>query len=142
MCCPPKTPCECCCTAIGSAILIVIVVGTVAALLYATAYFLLLLGMLICYFFQKCDTCYYIYLERGCIYLVNDCIGCCKIMCCPRNNRISDESVYNSDSSYDSDSDSDIENQIELPLKETKTQDIIIIQNPGPMPFSMGRSSV
>ena len=61
-------------------------------------------------------------------------------MCCSRNNRIVDESVYNSDSSYDSDS--DIENQIELPLKETKTQDIIIIQNPGPIPFSMGRTSV
>jgi hypothetical protein len=135
MCCPPKTPCECCCTAVGSIILTVFAIGIVAALLYAAAYFLLLLCMLICYFFQKCDTCYYIYMERGCIYLINDCIGCCKIMCCRRNNRISDESSYDSDSSCDS----DIENQIELPIKETKTQDIIIIQNPGPVPFSMGR---
>ena len=131
MCCPPKTPCECCFTVMASSMLVGVTVLMVGALLYAGAYFLLFIGMFICYFFQKCDTCYYIYMERGCIYLINDCIGCCKIMCCRRNNRISDESSY--------DSDSDIENQIELPIKETKTQDIIIIQNPGPMPLSMGR---
>jgi len=130
MCCPPKTPCECCFTVMASSMLVGVTVLMVGALLYAGAYFLLFIGMFICYFFQKCDTCYHIYVKDGCNHLVHDCIGCCKIMCCPRNNRIADGSYY----------DSDIENQIELTLRETKIQDIIIIQNPGPMPLSMGRA--
>lgn len=136
MCCPPKTPCECCCTIIGTVILVCVGLATAIALLYIAGYILLFLAMFICYFCEKCDTCYYIYVKEGCRYLVNDCIGCCKIMCCPRNNRISDES------SYEPDADSDLENQIELPVKKIKTPDIIIIQNPGPFPLSMGRECI
>ena len=127
--CCCKTACECICTII----FFIIAIGLALIILYGVAVFLWVLCLVCGYYISYLDTCYYTYCEDRCKNLYK-CFCKCK---CRNNNRIHIES--------DSDSDSDIENQIELieinheKQPETKLQEIIIIQNPGPMPLTMGR---
>ena len=127
MICFCKTACECICTII----LFIIMLCIAFIILYVVGVFLWFLCLVCCYYISHLDTCYYTYCEDRCKKLYK-CFCKCK---CRNNNRIHMES------DSDSDSDSDIENQIELiEIKpETKLSEIIIIQNPGPMPLTMGR---
>ncbi len=126
--CCCKTACECVC----SIILIIIVVVLALLILYGIAVVLWFLCLVCCYYISHLDTCYYTYCEDRCKKLYK-----CFCKCDCRNNNIN--RIHNID----------IENQMELieispktkpeTKPETKLQEIIIIQNPGPMPLTMGR---
>ena len=130
----------CCelCNLICSCILVAILVGIIGLSIYFSIIIFWALLTICFYYYQHLDACYIEFCEKKCKKIYN---VCCKCKC---NNRIS---AYDSNSDSDSDSDSDSEmndhNDVENPsIKETKNQDIIdiiIIENPGPIPFSMGR---
>ena len=125
------TCCPCCCDLchlLCTLILIMLLIGLVGLAIYLSVIIFWAFFGILLYYCQHVDTCYYVTKDQ--------CKSLCKNIFFRRNNRIVNES--SDESSDESSYESDIENPS---IKETKLNEIIIIQNPGPIPLSIGRIS-